>query len=128
MEYIWIGLGSAMGGVARHWLSGVVASRYGAAFPWGTLLVNTTGSFLIGFLAALSAPEGGRLLLPLTGRQFLMIGILGGYTTFSSFSLQTLELAREGEWIASGGNMFLSVAGCLVAVWAGHVLGQALNR
>lgn len=127
MEYVWIGFGSALGGVARHWLSGAVASRFGAAFPWGTLLVNVSGSFFIGFLAALAAPEG-RHLLPLTGRQFLLIGVLGGYTTFSSFSLQTLQLAREGEWLHAGANILLSVVACLAAVWTGHVGGQALNR
>jgi len=82
IEYLWIALGSALGGVGRYWLSGVIARRFGEAFPVGTLVVNATGSFVIGFIASLTRPEG-RLLMSASGRQFLMVGICGGYTTFS---------------------------------------------
>jgi fluoride exporter len=127
MEYLWIALGSALGGVGRYWLSGVIARGFGEAFPIGTLVVNVTGSFLIGLVAALSEPEG-RLLIHPTARQFVMAGILGGYTTFSSFSLQTLNLAREGEWLYAAANAVLSLVLCLLAVWLGHALAQATHR
>jgi len=127
MEYLWIALGSAFGGMTRYWLSGVIAQRFGEAFPAGTLIVNATGSFFIGFVAALSDP-GGRMLMSVTARKFIMVGVLGGYTTFSSFSLQTLNLARDGEWLSAGANVSLSVVLCLVAVWLGHVAAEMLNR
>jgi CrcB protein len=126
-EYLWIALGSALGGVARYWLSGVVARRFGEAFPAGTLIVNITGSFVIGFVATLTDP-GGRLLMSVTTRQFIMLGVLGGYTTFSSFSLQTLNLARDGEWLYAGANVVLSVSLCLLAVWFGHIVARMINR
>ena len=125
--YLWIGLGSALGGVGRYWLSGLVAQRYGETFPWGTLLVNVSGSLVIGLLAALARPEG-RILISPTAQQFLMAGICGGYTTFSSFSLQTLSLARDGQWLYAGANATFSLICCLMAVWLGYSLGQALNR
>jgi CrcB protein len=128
VTYLWIGLGSALGGMARYWCSGFVADRIGETFPWGTLLVNVVGSFIIGFFATLTAPDGGRLLVGSTARQFVMVGILGGYTTFSSFSLQTLNLARDGEWLRAGANIVLSVVLCLVAVWLGHIAAAALNQ
>ena len=127
INYFLIALGSALGGVLRYWLSGVVAHRYGEVFPLGTLAVNISGSFVIGFIFAISGTEG-RMLLPPAARNFLMAGICGGYTTFSSFSLQTLNLARDGEWLYAGLNILGSVALCLVAVWLGHLLAQTLNR
>lgn len=127
MSYFWVALGSALGGMARYWLSGVVASTIGQTFPWGTLVVNVIGSLAIGFFATLTAPEG-RFLVSTEARTFFMIGICGGFTTFSSFSLQTLTLAQGGEWAAVGLNVILSVALCLVAVWLGHVGAMALNR
>jgi len=127
MEYLWVAFGSALGGVGRYWLSGVIARSFGEAFPIGTLVVNVSGSFLIGLVATLSEPEG-RLLIHPTTRQFIMAGILGGYTTFSSFSLQTLNLAREGEWLYAAANAILSLFFCLLAVWLGHALAQAIRR
>lgn len=124
---LWIALGSALGGVTRYWISGWVAHRFGESFPWGTLLVNVSGSFLIGFIATVSDPDGRFLLHPRT-REFLMIGVLGGFTTFSSFSLQTLRLAQDREWLYAGLNVVLSVALCLLAVWLGHVAARLLNR
>ena len=126
LGYFWVAVGGALGGVCRHWLSGAVASRVGETFPWGTIVVNLSGSFLIGLLAAMNAPESHFHLSPEI-RYFLMIGICGGYTTFSSFSLQTLNLVQDGEWLHAGANVLLSVALCLLGVWLGYLLGAALN-
>ena len=135
----WVALGGALGSALRFLISGLVAhhladplSRFSGrwlsvAFPWGTLTVNIVGSLLIGILAALVAPEGRSLLSP-SLRQFLMLGVLGGFTTFSSFSLQTLELLRDGEWFMASANILLSVAACLIAVWIGFTLTSHLNR
>ncbi len=125
-SYLWVAIGGALGSVARFWFSGVVARRFGETFPWGTLLVNVTGSFIIGFFATVTAPDG-RWLAPAGFRTFFMFGICGGYTTFSSFSLQTLNLAEDGEWFLAGANVLGSVALCLVAVWLGHLLALAFN-
>jgi len=127
VEYLWIALGGALGSVARYGLNGVVSDRFGETFPWGTVLVNVTGSFLIGGLGALALPEG-RMSAETRAftTQFLMIGVCGGFTTFSSFSLQTLNLLREGEWLFAGGNVVLSVVLCLVAAWLGYLLGTRL--
>ena len=124
--YLWVALGGALGSVSRFWLSGVVARHFGETFPWGTLVVNVTGSFVVGFFAALTAPEGRWLVSPST-RTFLIIGICGGYTTFSAFSLQTLNLARDGELLYAAGNVIFSVVLCLIAVWLGWLLGSMVN-
>src|SRR5258707_10687351 len=125
-NYLWIALGGALGTVARYWFSGFVARIIGETFPWGTLLVNVSGSFIIGFFATLTGPDG-RMFVGSTARQFVMVGLCGGYTTFSSFSLQTLNLLDDGEWLRAGGNIVLSVALCLIAVWLGQVLAVSLN-
>jgi len=124
--YLWIAVGSALGGIARYWCSGLAAQWIGETFPWGTLIVNVVGSFIIGFFATLTGPDG-RVFVGSTGRQFVMVGICGGYTTFSSFSLQTLNLMNDGEWFRAGTNIGLSVALCLAAVWAGALLAGAIN-
>lgn len=128
IAYLWVALGGALGSVSRYWLSGLVASRFGETFPWGTLVINVTGSFIIGIFAALAIPEGR--LDPQSRAfttQFLMIGVCGGYTTFSSFSLQTLNLLRDREWLYAGGNILLSVVLCMVAVWLGYLLGSTFG-
>jgi len=114
-------LGGALGTGARFWVSGFVAEKAGEFFPLGTLVVNVTGSFVLGFFAALTDPDG-RLFLPPGFRQFFMVGLCGGYTTFSSFSLQTFDLIREGDWFKAGLNTLLSFVCCLIAVWLGRVL------
>lgn len=124
--YFLVALGSGLGGLTRFAVSGFVAQHWGETFPWGTLLVNVTGSFLIGFFATLTEP-GGRIFVSGSGRQFCMTGLLGGYTTFSSFSLQTLTLARSGEWLHAGANATASLVLCLVAVWLGHLLAAFLS-
>lgn len=125
-NYFWIAVGGALGTTARFWFSGLVARHIGETFPWGTLLVNVSGSLAIGFFATFCGPEG-RFLVGPGVRQFVMIGILGGYTTFSSFSLQTLNLAREGDWLGAGANALGSFALCLLAVWLGHISAVAIN-
>jgi len=127
MLYLWIMLGSALGGAARYWFSGVIANSFGETFPWGTILVNVSGCLVIAFFATLTGPDG-RLLVSTTTRQFVMVGLCGGYTTFSSFSLQTLNLARDGEWLRAGANAILSLVLCFLAVWLGHVAAAALNQ
>jgi len=130
LAYLWVALGGALGSVARFWLNGFVSDKFvaGGTFPLGTLVVNIVGSFVIGVLGALTAPEGN---MPPQSRafatQFLIIGVCGGFTTFSSFSLQTLNLLRDREWLYAGGNVLLSVVLCLLATWIGFVLGLALT-
>ncbi|MGO8836187.1 MAG: fluoride efflux transporter CrcB [Limisphaerales bacterium] len=129
MAYLWVAIGGALGSVSRFWLNGLISStRFAETFPWGTLAINVSGSFVIGVAGALANPEGrmdsqSRAF----ATQFIMIGICGGYTTFSSFSLQTLNLLRDREWLYAGGNVILSVILCLVAVWLGWMLGSTVN-
>lgn len=125
--YIWVTIGSGLGGLARFALSGWIAHRFGETFPWGTLLVNVIGCFIIGFFSTLTDPEG-RFLVGSSARHFVMTGILGGFTTFSSFSLQTLKLAQEGDWLRAAGNVSASLVLCLVAVWLGHLSAAFLSR
>jgi len=127
VNYLWVALGGALGSVARYWCSGLMARAVGETFPWGTLLVNVVGSFIVGLFATLTGIDG-RWFVPSEARVFVMVGICGGYTTFSSFSLQTLSLAREGEWLGVGANIVLSVVLCLVSVWLGHITAVAINR
>jgi fluoride exporter len=122
-----VALGGALGSLGRYWIAELFAALGVLAFPWATLFANVTGSFLIGFIATLTGPDG-RLLVAPELRQFWMVGICGGYTTFSSFSLQTLTLAQGGEWARAGLNVVLSVSLCLFAVWLGHLAAAALNR
>lgn len=127
LTVLWIALGSALGGLGRYWCSGVAARLFGETFPWGTLFVNVTGSLVIGFFAAMTGPDG-RWLVGGAARQFVMLGLLGGFTTFSSFSLQTLALVEDGQWLRAAGNVGGSVVLCLAAVWLGHIAAVALNR
>jgi CrcB protein len=126
MSYLWIFLGGGLGSIARFAASGLVARQFGETFPWGTLLVNVSGSFIIGWFATVTAPEGRWLVAP-SFREFFMLGICGGYTTFSSFSLQTLTLVEDGQWFKAGANAALSVFLCLAAVWLGHLLALSFN-
>ena len=118
---IWVSLGSIFGGMARFWLSGLVARRVGETFPWGTMVINVSGAFLIGVLAASAADLG--MLAATRPWQFAVTGFLGCYTTVSSFSLQTLSLARDGELKLAVWNLMLSLSLCLLAVAAGFAAG-----
>jgi CrcB protein len=124
--YVWIAIGAGGGGLARFWCSGVVARLIGETFPWGTLAVNVVGSFIIGLVASLTGPEG-RFFVSSTTRLAILTGFCGGFTTFSSFSLQTLSLMNDGEFLYAGANVVLSVVACLVAVWAGTMLAGGIN-
>jgi len=126
VTYVWVAIGSALGGAARYGCSGLAAWLFGETFPWGTLIINIVGSFIIGFFATLTGPDG-RYIVGSVGRQFVMAGFCGGYTTFSSFSLQTLNLMNDGEWLRAGANIGGSVVCCLLAVWAGQMLAVSIN-
>src|SRR5438045_8452936 len=99
-SYLVVAIGGALGSVGRFWLSGAIAQKFGETFPAGTLLVNMSGSFVIGFFAAVTGLDG-RIWSSPRFRQFFMIGVLGGYTTFSSFTLQRLSLARDAVWLCA---------------------------
>jgi fluoride exporter len=127
MPYLWVAIGGAIGSMMRYGLSGVVAHVTGGSFPYGTMFVNVTGAVLIGILASLAAPES-RFFLPVSARLFLMTGICGGYTTFSTFSLETFNLLRDGEFLPALANMLLSVVFCMIAVWIGYSAVLVLSR
>jgi CrcB protein len=124
---LWVALGSALGGVARYGCALLAADLAGDAFPWGTIFINVLGSFVIGFFATVTGTDG-RFLVRSEVRVFVMVGICGGYTTFSSFSLQTFLLAREGSWLAAVANVAVSMILCLVAVWIGHTSAASFSR
>jgi CrcB protein len=118
--WLWVALGSAFGGVARFGCSDLVARLTGHRFPWGTLLVNIVGSFVIGYVAAFAGTA--RPLGDPTLAVFLMVGFCGGYTTFSAVSLQTLTLAQEGAWRHAAANVVASVLLCLIATALGFAV------
>ena len=121
---LFVGLGSFLGGSLRYMTTYWVDQRAGAVFPWSILFVNVVGSFLIGFTAPLLTEYGWAKdsSLPL----FISVGVFGGFTTFSTFSLQTLRLAQDGLWGLALANALASVSFCLIAVFAGLKLGDAL--
>jgi CrcB protein len=118
LKLVVLALGGALGTLARYWLSGVVSDRAGT-FPLGTMVVNVTGCFIVGLIAAMALRPEWRL--------FLIYGFCGGYTTFSSFGLQTLNLARDGEWFYVAANIIGSNVLGLVAVYLGWICGRLLN-
>lgn len=125
--YLLVAVGSALGGAGRYWCSQWFAERFGDAFPWGTVFINILGSLLIGVVGALGDPQASPYLSA-NARLFLMVGVLGGYTTFSAFSLQTLNLLRAGELAYAAANVFASVGLCLAAVWLGFLIATGLSR
>ena len=125
--YLMVALGGALGTITRFVISGLAAASFGETFPWGTMIINVAGSFVIGFFATLTAPDG-RLFVSGTTRQFVMTGFCGGFTTFSSFSLQTLNLLSDGEFVQAGGNVVGSVTLCLFSVWLGSIAAATLNQ
>lgn len=127
ITYLVIGIGSALGGLARYGCGLLAVALWGVLFPWGTIIINLVGSFVIGGFATLTGPDGRVYVSPL-GRQFVMVGLCGGYTTFSAFSLETLDLLQRGRPLAAAANVGLSLLFGLSAVWLGHVIAQRVNR
>jgi len=130
-QYLVIGLGGALGSMLRFGIGTLIDSGMskgtGPIFPWGTVIVNITGCFIIGFVFTISTAEGRLYMSPLT-RNFITIGILGGYTTFSSFSWQTLVLVQSGQRWEAAANVVLSVVLCLVGVWLGAWVAGWINQ
>ena len=123
--YAYVAAGSILGGLARYLVS--LAMDTGPGFPWATLFINATGSFVIGLFATLSGPDG-RLFASVQQRQFVMTGFCGGYTTFSTFSLETFKLYHSGMAHTALAYIATSVVCWLVSVWLGHILASRLNR
>lgn len=126
LTYVWIALGSALGGMARFAGSLLIAQWLGQGFPFGTLTINVVGCFIIGFFAALTAP-GGPVIVPADVRRFVMVGLCGGFTTFSAFSLETLTLWNSRAFGRAGLNIGASVGLCLLSVWLGWTLARVLG-
>jgi CrcB protein len=122
MKVLLIGLGGLLGTLGRYWLAGLVGERYGESFPLGTLAVNLVGCFLAGLLFYLMQE---RLLVNQTLRAIVMIGFLGGFTTFSAYGLQTFTLLRDGQFAFAALNLLVSNALGLLLVWAGYTLAKA---
>ena len=119
--YLAVMAGGAVGTGLRLFITMAMLARFGETFPWGTIIVNISGCFVIGLFSGLSGPEGSLLASPLV-RQVVMIGVLGGFTTFSSFSLQTIALLSEGEWFYALANVIVSFLFCLAGTWGGLAL------
>jgi CrcB protein len=122
LTYLFVATGGALGSMARFWLAGTVARLTGVGFPWGTILINIVGSFVIGWFAGLSMsrnPPSPDM------RAFVMAGLCGGFTTFSAFSLQSLELLREGRFLAACANVGASVLLCVAATAGGLMIGRS---
>ena len=126
VNYFWIALGGALGSMARYWMSQAVARVAGEAFPWGTLLINVLGSFVIGWFYTLTLPLGPRPASEAM-RLFVMVGICGGFTTFSAFSLQTFDLLRDGENTRALAYIAASVLLCVTATVFGHYLAAGVT-
>jgi CrcB protein len=123
--YACVAIGAVVGGLSRYTASLLLPTI--ASFPLATLFVNVTGSFIIGFYSTLTGP-GGRLFATTRQRQFVMTGFCGGYTTFSSFSLDTFRLLHGGVTRTAVLNIAVSVVTWLVGVWLGHMLASRFNR
>ncbi len=124
MKYVLIGLMGCVGALARYWLSGLIAGRFPAAFPWGTFAVNVSGAFLVGVLATAGIESG---LIPPVIRVGLTAGLLGAYTTFSTWSLETMRLLESGSYLLAVWNVFGSILAGLVGAWAGMACGRLLG-
>jgi len=126
ITWLWVAIGGALGSMARFGVGMAAAQAWGDAFPWGTLLINIAGSFVIGFFGTLTA-QAGPMPAPQGLRVFVMVGICGGFTTFSAFSLQTLELLQAGEAIRAGLYIVFSVVLCLIGVFLGYWLASRIG-
>ena len=118
-----VAAGGALGALGRYWLYNAVHALLGRGFPFGTLAVNVTGSLLMGFLYVWLFD---RLNMGASWRAFLLVGCLGSFTTFSAFSLETLNLLQQGAWLRGAGNVLASVVVCIAAAWIGTILGRQL--
>jgi fluoride exporter len=125
MDYLWVGLGGFLGANARYALSGWVVDRLGASFPWQTLLVNVTGSLAIGLILTVLTEK---LVVDPAWRLLVVVGFLGGYTTFSTYTFEALALLAEGEWLPALGYVLGSNGLGLVAVYSGIVVAHAVWR
>ena len=123
MNYLWIALGAVVGASARYFLSGIIARHFSSAFPYGTLVINLTGSLVLGFFLVFSAE---RVLLDPRWRLLVAIGFCGSYTTFSSYAFESFALIEQGQWLMVGANVLASNALCLAAVLAGAALARGL--
>jgi CrcB protein len=127
MVYLWVAIGGALGSVARFWLGNAMAVAVGSEFPWGTLLINVLGSFVISFFGLLTGTSQ-KFAVPYEARVFVTVGLCGGFTTFSSFSLQTVELVRTGQAGRAGLYVAASVILCLAACALGFFTAAAINQ
>ncbi len=119
--YLLAGMGGAIGSVGRVLVSNFITRFAGEEFPFGTVVVNITGAILMGLLAGYGDSDPGKLLFSQSARTFLMIGVMGGYTTFSSFSLQTFLLIEQGNFTGAFLNVLLSVVLCVAGIWLGFM-------
>lgn len=124
--YLLIALGGALGSVARYSISEAIGLRFDNPFPWGTFIVNLTGSFAIGLLSTYAGP-GARHLASNEGRLFLLTGFCGGYTTFSAFSIQTLQLLRAGDVTRAATYIASSIILCILGAWVGLAVGTSFG-
>ncbi len=122
-NYIWIALGAVVGASARYFLNTLIARDISSAFPYGTLLINITGSLILGFFLVFSTE---RALLDPRWRLLVAVGFCGSYTTFSSYAFESFALMEQGQWLLSGINVIGSNALCLAGVLAGAALARAL--
>lgn len=123
MAYLWIALGAVCGASARYFLSNLIARNFSTEFPYGTLVINLTGSLLLGFFLVFATE---RALLDPRWRLLLAVGFCGSYTTFSSYAFESFALMEQGQWLAMGLNIVVSNAACLLAVLAGAALARGL--
>lgn len=123
MNYLWIALGAVVGASARYFLSGLIARNFSATFPYGTLLINITGSLVLGFFLIFATE---RVLLDPRWRLLVAVGFCGSYTTFSSYAFESFALMEQGQWLMMGANILASNVLCLVAVLAGAALARGL--
>jgi CrcB protein len=126
LEWLMVGVGGALGSMARHAVNVMVARKYGEPAPYATVIVNLTGCLAIGLLGGLLA--GGRLFMSHEVRVFVFVGVLGGFTTFSTFGLDTFALVQSGRILAALGNVAAQVVVGLSCVAGGYVVGTAISR